>query len=79
MADQVIGDEALVARGLVDAGAAILIPERLLNAESLTAQIKSLLENPAASLQMANAALSVGAPDATERLVALVDSLAKER
>ena len=64
------------ARGLVDAGAAILIPERLLNAESLTAQITSLLENPAASLQMANAALSVGAPDATERLVALVDALA---
>jgi UDP-N-acetylglucosamine--N-acetylmuramyl-(pentapeptide) pyrophosphoryl-undecaprenol N-acetylglucosamine transferase len=65
------------ARGLVDAGAAILIPEKALDAESLSAQIASVLSNPAAATMMAQAALSAGAPDATERLVALVEELAQ--
>ncbi len=64
------------ARGLVDAGAAVLIPESALDVPSLTEQITAILSNPDAALQMAIAALSVGAPDATERLVALVEELA---
>ncbi|WP_146343900.1 UDP-N-acetylglucosamine--N-acetylmuramyl-(pentapeptide) pyrophosphoryl-undecaprenol N-acetylglucosamine transferase [Falsiphaeobacter marinintestinus] len=64
------------ARGLVDAGAAVLIPESALDVPALTEQITAILSNPDAALQMAIAALSVGAPDATERLVALVEELA---
>lgn len=66
------------ARGLVDAGAAVLIPEPKLNAASLSEQITSILSNPDAALQMSQAALSVGAPDATERLVGLVLELAQK-
>ncbi|MEY8841595.1 UDP-N-acetylglucosamine--N-acetylmuramyl-(pentapeptide) pyrophosphoryl-undecaprenol N-acetylglucosamine transferase, partial [Cribrihabitans sp. XS_ASV171] len=39
-------------------------------------QIAAVMTNPEGALQMARAALSVGAPDATERLVALVEELA---
>lgn len=66
------------ARGLVDAGASVLIPESALDVASLTQQITAILSNPQAALQMAIAALSVGVPDATERLVALVEELAAE-
>ncbi|MEO9782430.1 MAG: UDP-N-acetylglucosamine--N-acetylmuramyl-(pentapeptide) pyrophosphoryl-undecaprenol N-acetylglucosamine transferase [Sedimentitalea sp.] len=65
------------ARGLVDAGAAILIPEGALAAASLADQMTAILENPKAAMQMSNAALTSGAPDATERLVALVTELAQ--
>ena len=63
------------ARGLVDAGAAILIPENALDAARLSAQIATVLSNPDAAAQMADAALSISAPDAIERLVALVEDL----
>ncbi|SDD16263.1 undecaprenyldiphospho-muramoylpentapeptide beta-N-acetylglucosaminyltransferase [Ruegeria marina] len=66
------------ARGLTGANAAILIPESALSVEALSAQIAAVLSNPDAALQMANAALSVGAPDATERLVQLVEQLAEK-
>src|SRR5690606_7905412 len=56
------------ARGLVEAGAAILIPEKLLDAESLSAQIAAVLGHPNAAGQMARNALAQGKPDATERL-----------
>ncbi|QBF31250.1 UDP-N-acetylglucosamine--N-acetylmuramyl-(pentapeptide) pyrophosphoryl-undecaprenol N-acetylglucosamine transferase [Thalassococcus sp. S3] len=64
------------ARSLVDAGAAILIPESALDADSLAAQMATILTQPQAALHMANAALGAGAPDATERLAALVEELA---
>jgi len=63
-------------RGLVDAGAAILIPENMLDPASLTAQISAVLSQPGAALQMSLAALRAGAPNATEHLVALVEDLA---
>lgn len=66
------------ARGLVAAGATILIPESKLNAPSLGQHITSILSNPDAALRMSQAALSVGVPDATDRLVALVQELAKK-
>lgn len=65
------------ARGLVEAGAAILIPESAFDADTLTAQMAMILGNPDAALQMSLAALSAGRPDATERLVALVTELAE--
>ena len=64
------------ARRLVEAGAAILIPESRLTPETLAAQVHMVLTNPEAARQMAAAALSTGVPDATERLVALVEELA---
>ncbi len=67
------------ARGLVDAGAAILIPEKLLDPAGLAGHIASVLENPAGALRMAQNALGQGRPDATERLVEVVERLtAKE-
>ncbi len=63
------------ARGMVDAGAAILIPESQFTPAALTDQITAVLTNEKAAQQMANAALSCGKPDATERLVAMVRNL----
>jgi UDP-N-acetylglucosamine--N-acetylmuramyl-(pentapeptide) pyrophosphoryl-undecaprenol N-acetylglucosamine transferase len=67
------------ARGPVDAGAAALMPESQFTPEALADVIQSILTQPQAATQMAIAALSVGKPDATERLVALVENLAQER
>jgi UDP-N-acetylglucosamine--N-acetylmuramyl-(pentapeptide) pyrophosphoryl-undecaprenol N-acetylglucosamine transferase len=64
------------ARGLSDTGAAILMPESQVSAESLSAQIELILSNAQGAAQMAAAALSCGLPDATERLVTLVEELA---
>ncbi|SOC13044.1 UDP-N-acetylglucosamine--N-acetylmuramyl-(pentapeptide) pyrophosphoryl-undecaprenol N-acetylglucosamine transferase [Rhodobacter maris] len=64
------------ARGLVDAGAAILVPEASARMETLRDQIALVLDNPEGAGQMARAALSYGIPDATARLVALVEQLA---
>ena len=66
------------ARGLVDAGAAILIPESVLDVDALSAQITSVLSNPSAAQKMSEAALSQGIPDATDRLMALVMALAQK-
>jgi UDP-N-acetylglucosamine--N-acetylmuramyl-(pentapeptide) pyrophosphoryl-undecaprenol N-acetylglucosamine transferase len=65
------------ARGLVDAEAAILIPEAALDAPMLAQHMAAVLSQPDAANRMAANALSQGRPDATERLVALVDQLAE--
>jgi UDP-N-acetylglucosamine--N-acetylmuramyl-(pentapeptide) pyrophosphoryl-undecaprenol N-acetylglucosamine transferase len=65
------------ARGLVDAGAAVLIPEKALDAAALADHMASVLGQPAAALRMAQNALGQGRPDATDRLVALVEGLNK--
>ena len=67
------------ARGLVEAGAAILIPENRLDAGALSAQMAAVLENPEAAKAMATAALAQSKPDAAERLAALVEDLAGDR
>ena len=64
------------ARGLTEAGAAILIPESQLSVESLAEQIRSVLDNPEAAMQMAQAALDQSRPDAAEALAALIEDLA---
>ena len=64
------------ARGLVEAGAAILIREDQLDAATLWTQIAAVLDDPKAAEQMARKAQVQGRPDATERLVALVETLA---
>ncbi len=65
------------ARGLVDAGAAVLIPESRLDAATLSEHIGAILNDPQAATMMAAAALTVGRPEATENLAAMVVNLAK--
>lgn len=66
------------ARGLVDADAAILIPESALDPDTLALHMGAVLDQPDAALRMARNALQQGKPDATERLVALVEGLTKD-
>ena len=66
------------ARGLVEAGAAIMVPESKASVQSLAEQIHSVLDNPDAAMQMALAALSAGRPEAAETLAALVEELANK-
>ncbi len=63
-------------RSLVDAEAAVAIPESLLTPQSLAEMIITILGNPDGANQMAVSALSVGAPDAIERLMKLVEQTA---
>jgi len=65
------------ARGLVEAEAAILIPESRLDPVTLSDQIATVLGNPDAALRMSQAALAQARPDATEALVELVEALAR--
>ncbi|SFS71490.1 UDP-N-acetylglucosamine--N-acetylmuramyl-(pentapeptide) pyrophosphoryl-undecaprenol N-acetylglucosamine transferase [Sulfitobacter marinus] len=66
------------ARGLVSAGAAILVPEDLSEPDHLTKQIEMVLSNPAGAQQMAEAALSAAKPRAAEELGQLVEYLAQK-
>ncbi|KUF09159.1 UDP-N-acetylglucosamine--N-acetylmuramyl-(pentapeptide) pyrophosphoryl-undecaprenol N-acetylglucosamine transferase [Pseudoponticoccus marisrubri] len=67
------------ARALVEAGAAIKIPESRLDIDSLSESIRAILENEQGAIQMARAALGVARPEATEDLAALVEELAAGR
>ena len=64
------------ARGLAEGQAAIVIPESVLDVPMLSGHIAEILSQPEAALRMAANALAQSRPDATERLVALVLSLA---
>lgn len=63
------------ARGLVEAGAAVEMAEKALDADTLAAQMAAILGQPNKAEAMARNALGQGRPDATERLVALVEGL----
>lgn len=65
------------ARGLVDAGGALLMPESALDPAALSKHIHAILTDPDRARKMAANALSTGKPDATERLAALVEQLAE--
>ncbi|MEP5153890.1 UDP-N-acetylglucosamine--N-acetylmuramyl-(pentapeptide) pyrophosphoryl-undecaprenol N-acetylglucosamine transferase [Planktotalea sp.] len=67
------------ARGLTEAGAAILMPESAFDVDALTEQLNTVLSNPDGAQQMANAALDCGKPDATEQLVDMVEYLATQK
>jgi UDP-N-acetylglucosamine--N-acetylmuramyl-(pentapeptide) pyrophosphoryl-undecaprenol N-acetylglucosamine transferase len=51
------------------------MPESQFTSDALAAQITAVLTQERVAIQMANAALSCGKPDATDRLVALVEDL----
>jgi UDP-N-acetylglucosamine--N-acetylmuramyl-(pentapeptide) pyrophosphoryl-undecaprenol N-acetylglucosamine transferase len=63
------------ARGLVDGQAAVLIPEKALDAETLARHMAAIFENPQAAMTMSRNAVAHGRADATDRLVELVESL----
>ncbi|WP_120501867.1 glycosyltransferase [Roseovarius sp. EL26] len=64
------------ARGLAEAGAAIVIPESKFEVDALAEQIINVFENPKGAVKMAHAALSVATPDAPQRLADLVETTA---
>jgi len=67
------------ARSLVDAGAAILIPESRLDPATLAEQVALVLGNPEAAQTMAKAALRSGRADAARTLADLVEAVASGR
>ena len=64
------------AQGLAQAGAATVIQERDLEVAPLKDEIEAIFTDPKRASAMAQAALAAGTPDATERLVALVEKTA---
>lgn len=70
--------QAANAKGLVDAGAAVVIRENTLDAAALAGHIAAILNDPHQAETMARQALGEGKPDATARLVALVEDLGGE-
>ena len=64
------------ARSLVEAGAAVLLPERELTPERLAADAAAILGDSARAAAMAAAAAGLGRPDAARRLADLVEELA---
>ena len=71
------GEQHANARGLVDAGAATMIEEADLTPESLAGAIAHILSSANRASKMARAALTLGKPDAAERLADLVEQTAE--
>jgi len=65
------------AQALVAANAAVLVPEQGLTVPGLSSVIADFLSAGAKATPMANAALRCAMPDATDRLMALVEGLAE--
>lgn len=66
------------ARGLVEAGGAIMLPESKANPEALTELVLTVLDNPDGAMQMARSAAAFGKPEATQNLVEMVETLARK-
>jgi UDP-N-acetylglucosamine--N-acetylmuramyl-(pentapeptide) pyrophosphoryl-undecaprenol N-acetylglucosamine transferase len=72
-------EQSANARGLVEAGAAILMREPDFTPEALNSEVSAILTDPDRATRMAGAARDQGRPDAAERLADLVESLAAAR
>ncbi len=66
------------ARPLSDAGAAVLAQEAGLTGEALAGHIRAILEDPSHATAMADAARTLGRPNAASELADLVERLAQE-
>ncbi|MEM7490911.1 MAG: glycosyltransferase, partial [Pseudomonadota bacterium] len=71
LASAIKDEQTANARGLAEAGAAIMIPESKLTPTSLAEQAELILSNPQGASKMARAAFSVAVPDAATRLADL--------
>jgi UDP-N-acetylglucosamine--N-acetylmuramyl-(pentapeptide) pyrophosphoryl-undecaprenol N-acetylglucosamine transferase len=76
LAHAVRDEQTANARPLVEAGAAILMPESRFEVAPLAEQAGLVLGDPEGAAKMARAALALGRPDAAERLAELVEALA---
>ncbi|MFV0409997.1 MAG: UDP-N-acetylglucosamine--N-acetylmuramyl-(pentapeptide) pyrophosphoryl-undecaprenol N-acetylglucosamine transferase [Paracoccus sp. (in: a-proteobacteria)] len=65
------------ARALSDTGAAIVMPESVLDVESLARDMTAIFTDAGRATQMADAARDLGRPDAARRLYDLVTELAR--
>ena len=70
--------QAANAKMLTAVDAAVVFPESQFTPDNLRDALVSILTNPKAAEAMSRAALSAGRPDATERLTALVEGLARK-
>jgi UDP-N-acetylglucosamine--N-acetylmuramyl-(pentapeptide) pyrophosphoryl-undecaprenol N-acetylglucosamine transferase len=70
-------EQSVNAQGLVDAGAAIRIPESKLTVEALADAMLAVFDNPEGAERMARGALDVGRPEAAEHLADLAEQLRK--
>ena len=77
LASAIRDEQTANARQLVEAGAAEVIQEPDFEVAPLTARLTELLSDGQGMLKMAQAAVACGVPDATERLVQLVENLAE--
>lgn len=77
LAHAVRDEQTANAKQLVEAGAAIMLPESELQVESMCERITQVLSDPAGATKMGQAALACGKPDATQTLVELVLGLAE--
>ncbi|MEM8577861.1 MAG: undecaprenyldiphospho-muramoylpentapeptide beta-N-acetylglucosaminyltransferase [Pseudomonadota bacterium] len=77
LASAIRDEQTANARGLVDAGAAVLMPESQLTPEALAQNILLIFDQPQAATQMAIAAHSVARVDAATDLADLAETLAK--
>lgn len=74
---QAIRDEQTAnARGLVEAGGAVVLQEADLTPDLLTHEVAEILSDPKRASKMAQNALAEGKPDATARLVDMVETFA---
>ena len=72
------GDHQMAnAQGLLRAGGAVVMAEKTLDVAALSAQMAAILGDGAKAAAMAAAALSEARPDATARLVQMVEGLVK--
>lgn len=69
--------QAANARAVAETGAAVVFPESVLDVESLRRDMHAILSDGARAGQMAAAALSLGRPDAAQRLADLVMELTR--
>ena len=65
------------ARWMADAGAAVVVPDRELDAARLASEAEALMADPARLAQMSTAARSLARPDAAERVAEAVLLLAR--
>jgi UDP-N-acetylglucosamine--N-acetylmuramyl-(pentapeptide) pyrophosphoryl-undecaprenol N-acetylglucosamine transferase len=65
------------ARALVEAGAAVMVPDQELDAERLVAELETMLGDPSRIESMGKAALGLARPDAAERVASLLESHAR--
>ncbi len=64
--------------GLVNAGGAELMRETDFQVNDLTVRLEAIFADPARASQMAGAALKTSVPDATQRLMDLIQTLIKK-